>query len=127
MREMFVSKEIAYKLLEKGFDEDCLAMYNDRYWKGDLVAIGQHEGSGISGDKNSDFKSQRDYYKIATAPTRQQVIDWLLKTHNLCIHINNGYLGDDTVHVYKLVKNGRQYITDTNNTDKAIEEALKFI
>jgi hypothetical protein len=87
MREIFVPKDIAQKLKEKGFDEDCLAMYNDRYHKGELTVIGQHEGSGVTGDSNSNFNNNQRDFEVCTAPTFEQVQNWFREKHNLHFYV----------------------------------------
>lgn len=77
MKKLFTNSIIAILAKEKGFDEDCLAYYTHRFAGGKEtpIAISQHEGSGIGGDKNSDFKGNK--YFLATAPLYQQLVDFV--------------------------------------------------
>lgn len=86
MREIFVPKDIAQKLKEKGFDEDCLAVYYGRYQKGELSVIHQHGGSSVTGESNSDHKGITEF-EICTAPTFEQVQNWFREKHNLHFYI----------------------------------------
>ena len=76
MEKEFIPYEQALALKELGFDEPCLAMFTNRYANGEIYpkAISQHEGSNISGDKNSDFNNQNFWY--VTSPTFSQAFRW---------------------------------------------------
>lgn len=86
MREIFVPKDIAQKLKEKGFNEDCLAVYYGRYQQGELSVIHQHGGSSVTGESNSDYNGITEF-EICTAPTFEQVQNWFREKHNLHFYI----------------------------------------
>lgn len=73
MREQFVPFEIALKLKEKGFDQQCLAYYNtDPYLKipvFNLTKPFEHEW-------------------VLPTPLWQQVIDWLREKHSIMICVD---------------------------------------
>lgn len=68
MNKQFVTYEIALKLKELGFDEECLGYYTD----GHLI-----------------LSVRQPYYphKVTKAPLWQQVIDWLREKYNLYVNI----------------------------------------
>lgn len=130
MEKLFVSKELAVKLKEKGFDEECLA-----YWsEGELFA---KTSNGIkSGIKNQDL-----YPTKYLAPTHQQVIDFFREKHNLVLDVFQEFNGTDAytgfweVDISEL-RNYKQphilVIEETFETyyealNKAIESALTLI
>lgn len=72
MKNLFVPYKIALLLKKRGFDADCLAMYND----------GKLEERNCVGY----LINKKEYPKLCTAPIHQQAVDWLLEKHNLDIH-----------------------------------------
>jgi hypothetical protein len=83
MESLFIKYDQALALKELGFDEPCLAIFTNRYTNGETYpkAVGQHEGSNISGDKNSDFDGQSFWY--VTAPTFSQAFRWFREKYQL--------------------------------------------
>lgn len=81
MEEQFVTYEIALKLKELGFDEECLGYYSngmqDVYFK------------FFNNDEDSKFLEQN--YKDFNAPLWQQVFDWFREKHKINILINPSY------------------------------------
>ena len=94
MKKQFVTYEIALKLKELGFDEECLAWF----------------------DENKEIQIAPDVYKkwtskpltnlniikvfnidCITAPLYQQVTDWIREKHNIHIEIE---LTDNTMQFY---------------------------
>lgn len=73
MEKQFVTYEIALKLKELGFDEDCLA----RFYMGEF----QLEFS----PENYPYKEVNSFH----APLWQQAIDWFDETHGIVISYNN--------------------------------------
>lgn len=132
MKHLFVSCALAIALKEKGFDEDCLAYYTNRYaGKNEHpTPIHQHEGSGIGADKNSDFTCK---YFIATAPLYQQVIDWFREEQKIDILPNITYDNNGNWYYYRIHQFGIFKKHSEGDFDyyiainKAIEEALKLI
>ena len=91
MEKEFIQYQEALELKELGFDEPCLAMFTNRYTNGETYpkAIGQHEGSNISGDKNSDFDGQSFWY--VTAPTFSQAFRWFREKYNIDSFVKHLY------------------------------------
>ena len=78
----FVIYPLSLRMKALGFNEPCFAIFTNKYKYGEThpKAIGQHEGSSMIGDKNSDFKSQSFWY--VTAPTWQSAFAWLIPQIN---------------------------------------------
>lgn len=82
MKKQFVTYEIALKLKELGFDEECMAYYKDK------------KMSGVNKWNREDFEFHSINIKdvtnttseIVLAPLWQQVIDWFREKYN--IHTN---------------------------------------
>jgi hypothetical protein len=73
MKKLFVPYELALKLNELGFNEECVCGYDiSQKIRGKLAQ--SNKGSYISWDK---------YDHDTPAPTFQQVIDWFRTEHNL--------------------------------------------
>lgn len=87
MKNQFVTHEIAIKLKEIGFDEECLTFYvkeNDEY---KLAIHSQFDSYNFNTSKNSiKIKSSKNgYLDSVCAPLWQQVIDWFIDNHSLYI------------------------------------------
>lgn len=78
MKNQFVTYEIALKLKELGFDEECFAYW---YGEGDLIYCNS-SSNGVY-----PFKTQRDDDDSATAPLWQQVEQWFRVKYNICVVI----------------------------------------
>ena len=92
MKEQFVTYEIALKLKELGFDEECLAYFNNDKYR-DLICTCEN---GMDGDF-----TVHHYSGDVNAPLWQQVIDWFdNKNIIIGIDINPGTLFY-RVHLYK--------------------------
>ena len=92
MEEEFVTYEIALKLKELGFDEECLAYFNNDKYR-DLICTCEN---GMDGDF-----TVHHYSGDVNAPLWQQVIDWFdNKNIIIGIDINPGTLFY-RVHLYK--------------------------
>ena len=106
MKEQFVTYEIALKLKELGFDEECLAFYSHEevypdkdYNKTDFVLLSSKTRGELVGHgsvRNFLFDWLKDNDKTSgelstlsnsvTAPLWQQVIDWFREKYD--IHIS---------------------------------------
>ena len=86
MVKQFATYEIALKLKELGFDEECLAWYY-------LPANATNENDYILALDSETPENQVVYIK---APLWQQVIDWFREKHNLLISISR--LNDNYVY-----------------------------
>ena len=112
MNTLFVPYELAVKLKEKGFDEQCLMVYES---KDSMIPESE---AGIN-------KTNVD------APLYQQVLDWLLKKLNDCpppfmfsLQIFSDHSGRWIHHIDNRSEN-LEY--DFNDLIGAITEALKLI
>lgn len=132
MKKLFVPYEIAKKLKEKGFDENCLG-----YYRNDSKTIFFSEF-----EINNDFILKNNYRFIA--PLYQQVVDWLRDKHKLYITIYRvrSYINESHCWCLDYINNEAK-ITKSYPIDKsmvgvkekdyytaltkAIEEALKLI
>ena len=86
MEEQFVTYEIALKLKELGFDEDCSAVfYQGKFMNGHIEPHVWYLVNSIS--TNSDCNS----LDIVTAPLWQQVIDWFREEYDLHISFEPVY------------------------------------
>ena len=86
MKEQFVTYEIALKLKELGFDEECFAIFFR------TILNNGRTVNYISDDWESPFyknrtNSESNSVDIVSAPLWQQVIDWFLKKKHLYIDI----------------------------------------
>ena len=92
MKKQFVTYEIALKLKELGFDEECLVYFNNDKYR-DLICTCEN---GMDGDF-----TVHHYSGDVNAPLWQQVIDWFdNKNIIIGIDINPGTLFY-RVHLYK--------------------------
>lgn len=79
MKKQFVTYEIALRLKELGFDEECICRYNS-------YGALKHCISGTNPDID-DYISFNKYDDRLLAPLYQQVIDWFREKHNIDIII----------------------------------------
>ena len=114
MKKQFVTYEISLKLKELGFDEECLAAYEE----GDLNIY-------FDINKNIDWS---EYDDCCSAPLWSQCLSWLREKHNIDI-IVKPWTGD--------VKGTKMYTADItifgintykfkrhNSYEEALEEGL---
>lgn len=91
----FVTFEIAKKLKEKGFDEECLAYYTSEYtlYNNEVVLCDDKYLNMSKIDYEEclySYNTQKDLLRfIVDAPTISQVLKWLREEKN--IHICIGY------------------------------------
>ena len=81
MKEQFVTYEIALKLKELGFDEECFSAYTE---DGGLMDIGNYSNYDKIGELDG-----HSYYISCLSPLWQQVIDWFREKYNLHITITS--------------------------------------
>jgi len=137
-KNLFVSKEIAEKLEEKGFEESCFADY---YVFGDNIAregkYGQTEeelfiiGEYPSLEDKIEELSLHAYH-CTRVPLYQQVISWLLEKHQLLIVITSTSQESWQWHIQfpheTLDARWEQDFTDYQEAlEEGIKEALKLI
>ena len=144
IKEQFVTYEIALKLKELGFDEECLAyyskeaIYEDKDGNktnfvllsskkmGELVGHGSVNNSLFKWLKENN-KTSGELYTLSesvTAPLWQQVIDWLDKNHGLFIHFNKSYTCYNyQIYKYDNIEDCNDIIVDEFLADLYYEEA----
>lgn len=126
LKELFVPYELAVKLKEKGFNEDCFGYYSGDNPYGELV-------DKLNIIKCKQLESVDDLAGRCLAPTYQQAHNWLMINRKLFIEISNGIMGYNW-HINRVDVNGSlsynknlpfsEYYDCYN---KAINEALKLI
>lgn len=106
MEKQFVSFEIALKLKNKGFNEDCFAFYQknknlnkkfkltNNFWTDEELMgtpkLGEDLIQSWSKSEIDESRSKGEKFeKIVgiAAPIWQQVIDWLKKEYKICIEV----------------------------------------
>lgn len=125
MKNQFVTYEIAKKLKEIGYNENCASYY---YEDKELSSL--FDEFRVKNSKTADVH--------IAAPLWQQVIDWLREEHKLLLTVNPNYkkwiisrINDDIFKPSELMraihyesKDGFDYIRDR---EKAILTALNLI
>lgn len=133
MESLFIPYNLALKLKEKGFDEECLA-----YWSEGFLYL--KTSSGLEhGIKNQDL-----YHTKFLAPLYQQIIDWFREKHKIIPSVDR-YLDKDKLYYKAFIQysNGScsTALHSENNPShssfafnsyysaltKALEEAFKLI
>ena len=75
MKHLFVPYELAVKLKEKGFDENCFGFYTENL-------------KLCSANLNNINRADKFYI---SAPLYQQVIDWFREKHKIWLDIESAY------------------------------------
>lgn len=137
LKNLFVSKEIAIKLKEIGFDEPCLAVYRGGSLYFDKMICGYAsdlENKDFSTNSSLDNYSvnKEDRYYWITAPMLVQVIDWLRVKHDIELGspkniIFNGGKRHFRVSIYKIAekKGLLKELSPFNEYYEALNEAIK--
>ena len=111
--EDYVSFETAKLLKEKGFDENCAALYDTR--------------NGEFREKQTGYVFNNSQWEnFITAPTLQMAMKWLREVHN--IHIEIGYnMGYFPVCISTQTNETTPYATGNPFTyEKACEVTIKY-
>ena len=87
MEKEFINYSQARSLKELGFNEPCIAFYNDR-----VLTFHTH---GI--DPHFIFKKNSDLWDSCSAPLKQQVFNWFREKHNIDSHIEKYISSEDAV------------------------------
>lgn len=90
----FVPFDRSLKLKEFGFDEECVAFYENNI----LKAIDQHWGMSFSGISKKSGDRVDD---LILAPLFCQVFDWFREKHEYYIHIEEKYSLNTDIQVYQ--------------------------
>jgi len=126
MRKLFVTDEIALKLQELGFDEDCIVGMSS-------LGIMNHK---IASGNNGCFVSwMKKYDTDLPLPLWQQVIDWLRETRGVHIFIFRtyadancaffGYQVDD-MHNNKRIERMNYGLTYIQAREQAVLKAIEI-
>lgn len=110
--EDYVSFETAKLLKEKGFDDNCAALYDLRSGEFNQRGVGYVFNNG-------------QWDNFITAPTLQMAMKWLRETHNIDIIINvssKDESDDKRKYTYAIVSN--RFI-GTDNVKRIYEEACE--
>ena len=93
MKNLFVSFEIAKLLKEKGFNEDCLGFYSEKYsYSNKTFPVKLYISEG-----HNETTVIKKVEKLCSAPLYQQVTDWFREKHSLIITILPHYREKDFV------------------------------
>jgi len=148
IQNQFCNYEIALKLKELGFDEECLAyyskepVYEDKDGnktnflllsaknRGELIGHGTCKNSLFQWFKDND-KTYGELYTLSesiAAPLWQQVIDWFREKHDIHIYINPGFdnLGKPEIYQWEMKIRNRVFIKDGDfkSYEEAREQAI---
>ena len=124
MKEQFVTYEIALKLKELDFDEECFSAYTE---SGNLMDIGDYSNDDKIGELDG-----HSYYIFCLAPLYQQVIDWFREKHKINIIIMPCVIPSNEIKYYifkgKLKWNWNElYNSDKEAREQAILKAIELI
>lgn len=115
IQNQFCSYEIALKLKELGFDEECLVTIHSK--TKDIIPI---YGVYKENPKHTDFWIK--------APLWQQVIDWFRKKHDIYIYIKPVFdnLGKSEMYQWEMKIRNRVFIKNGDYKDfyEAREQAI---
>ena len=125
MNEDFVPFELAVKLKEKGFDEECLAYYTSEYtlYTNKIVLCDDKYLEVAEIDYEEclrSYNTQKDRLlrTIVDAPTISQVLKWLRKERKL--HIATGY-SNVSKWRYIIIHLGENFVKEANVWEKGFE------
>ena len=108
MEKQFINYDLALKLKELGFDEECFAYYNNNH-----LGVYQNEDYYLSSDSPPDNRIE--------APLWQQAFDWIRINKNIQIHIfifdNEWYFNG------RNIKSDSGYFDESNNKYPTYEDA----
>lgn len=127
MKQQFITYEIALKLKELGFDEECLYAY---YHKSDLKNFKENHYMLVGDRNNTQLTDGR-----ISAPLWQQVIDWFRVKYNVLIIVYSnasGYLfefsdAEGGTHRYDSGYSGTNDSGCWDTFEEALEAAIKMI
>jgi len=126
MKEQFVTYDIALKLKELGFDEECFAYFHP---DSDFCMFEYYDFER----QNSTIHSDYGGIKQCTAPLYQQAIDWFIEKHRINCVV--GYTEDNKEEFMAIIDRPNQSIDYNMNSTKsyykareqAILKAIKLI
>ncbi len=131
IEDLFLTHELALIAREKGFDENCLS-----FWCKDKISP-KHFTLRNGFDKPNEILKGIKFKSFLSAPTHQQIVDWLRENHRLHIEIllvedDSKYAWDYDVRKVKMnssmdMHSERMYDSYYEALNKAIEQAFKLI
>ena len=120
MKKQFVTYEIASKLKELSFDEQCLAVYRDRWNDFGITLISQ--SIEIKGSQSMKLYDISNNEMICLAPLWQQIIDWF-REKDIVIEVRRNFPKDQ--YFYTIGSKTFQHVSEsTFNYWKAREQAI---
>jgi hypothetical protein len=128
MKEQFVTYEIAKRLKELGFNEPCLATYNERR---DEVEFQMFTSYNMAGQNNAQppkgFLNSVVHKKIICAPLWQQVEEWLREKHRIVVgaQLQGNSFKQSWIpyHIQNLNPNNTKHFNDRELYEQAREAA----
>lgn len=111
MKKQFVTYDIALKLKELGFDEECFGYFIRKYKEFKLI-----EGDLFS---NNTYTGAENF--LICAPLWQQAIDWLSLKHNITIR---PCLFSDQFQLHRLEWSEYDFLV-YENREQAVLEGVK--
>jgi len=125
--DLFVPYELAVKLKEKGFSDECFAKYLTTEIPENMFRF---NSQGHPMNYNSG-----EFGRFVSAPLYQQVIDWFRETHRINIHADSlglisyyGFVGRiGNYSNAKKITEEEKMLTYYEAMTKSIQEALKLI
>ena len=116
MEKIFVTKEIALKVQELGFDKNKCIM--------GLSEQGRYRHKFTTTTRNETIISWDRYDEEIPIPTWEQVIEWLIDEHKIIPTVIYEY--ENTTYSFHLLIDGESYITNiTAFCFKSYKEAIK--
>lgn len=117
MKNQFIPYELAVKLRELGFDEECLNIFFKRE-KRMSFDIGYYP------NKNSDFTEDSNYI---SAPLWQQAFDWFREKQNIVGSVDGGC--EQNFFFFSITKLGEEsfFSTDFKSYEEARQACLEKI
>ena len=122
MKEQFVTYEIALKLKELGFNDECLACYTPHLGNGIFELISKGSSNEKSAFNQRFVKANS--VNGCSAPLWQQVIDWVREKQNIYINVEPITFDDEPTYVFEIInlKNG-MLLNDINSSFEDPNEA----
>lgn len=122
----FVSKDLAIKLKNKGFDKPCFGWY-DIENNEDKLILNVHEGT-LSYKNLLEYTN--DIKTIADAPTIDQVLEWLREEKHIYLSIDVCKGFDDFIFAHEITSVEGKWREDNHyygSYDDAILAGIEFV
>lgn len=117
----FISKDLAIKLKEKGFNKPCFGWYDNQITDSINLYLNVKEG-----DYTDLLEYTNDFEWIIDAPTIEQVLEWLREEKDIDIVIypidrNTIYMGGEKYILSIYCCGKRDYKIHESNNDKFVK------